>query len=313
MGYRPEGFEMLHVNDQVLTLLPELAWWGAKGAFRRQKIRHIDSYKLNFISNFNISGRTVQAWKELFPHTHETPRYLYHWPQWIRFYLRFSEFFGLRLSEVRLIGQDLEYFDPFQFRPGKYQMESNIAGVYIKKSGQIIAITESRISDLDQNLLCKTREFGLAFYSKDKSSSFDTVHLPPLEEKYRDRFEDLSLKTSKLRKSEIEGSLEFSAQSYDGIQYSALTGDPTFVHTHPALCPLFGFDKAFMQGSWITNYVLGALDRIAPQGLSIALCKPLVIELPHMIQWSREEFEVITRDEGHLVAFGQLNRKALKE
>lgn len=107
---------------------------------------------------------------------------------------------------------------------------------------------------------------------------------------------DMSVKTS-----------HFYIPKNFGACYGKISGDRNPVHTRRWLAKLFGYPRAFVQGSATLNFIIKCFigeQQEKIKHLNIKFCRPIFLGQTVEIRFTAEKFELVSSD-NELLAFGE--------
>lgn len=286
--------------SQWWPLLPEFIYFASKGILRKQKLR---PEQFTFNSHFNISQKDLEQWQKIFSSQQANTCFLYHWPQFMRFFLRTMNVTGLALKNIRHLAQNIENHQPKnQLKPGTYSVESKIITFYKRRAGQLMCVTQSELKTLAGEKILTSLDYSIILNVDDNNFRNIEAQLEVMPEELNQRFLNLKNKAPTINEQNSrKESIRLPANA--GVKYGLVCGDMNPMHGYKSIAKLIGIKAPFIQGTWITNFVLQQLlQNKAIKQLNVTFCNPLYMEKDYELIIGKDHFEIVRQN--RLAAFG---------
>jgi hypothetical protein len=278
----------------------------SRGLMRRQRISISDKLLSPIYVPCSLTWERVRKWYELYGGCGDECEFTYLTQEFQECMLKVLYELGVNYANILHLSHQ-RYFFARGLVPGQeYILSFQITDIAIMTEGKAIITLDIKAKD---------QQGQLAYHSADrifcrKISTRDMEHIRSCtlsREADRDpqEFKGLSRRKAQLA-AHHPAVTAFFAEDL-GLRFGLVSGDLNPVHTIKYVAPAFGYEKPFVQGLYVANYVLrhltvGLGKRL--ENMAITFCNPVVLGQNITLRYADSQFELLDQT-GKLLAFGE--------
>jgi hypothetical protein len=280
-------------------------YYALRGLLRKQNL-YLPNTTIQYKSKFHLTKMICTQWEKLFEPGLEPNKipFTYYCMEYVKFYLKSMDILRFNYRNILHLGHEIIFSPDHQnIRIGEIvQLTLNIKDISWLDHDRAVLFIESNIEDMEGNNMRKGTD---AIFLK----GLTTANIEKLKNSVKYNLTDVSmyrnLSKHKPTLFDVKTSYLHVPNNF-GARYGKISGDRNPVHTREWLAKLFGYPRAFIQGSATVNFLIKHFiseQQENIKSLSIKFCKPIFPGQTIEIRFTEKKFELVN-SKNDLLAFG---------